>query len=247
MPLRDTWSNRWPPQYLASRSNLNGNRLVAAASLGFPRFHSLCDVPPLNMQEVSIRGYDNWVQKQMQCNMWGRSHNDRIKSGQTVLESDSYEINKQKSYWTDLIHQISERQSPQVDNRIDAFLYHEVQVQGLKPRKSRVTKFSQSATRVATTGSSTTVDNCFQFYHHQHGLLSITHSFLSIHAEHRLPIMNLDNLRDTIQNISLYDVKAAVRKAQNGELFLSPALTPYEELVIHLDKVPNQAISKAMV
>ncbi|RPB16688.1 ENTH-domain-containing protein [Morchella conica CCBAS932] len=27
--------------------------------------------------------------------------------------------------------------------------------------------------------------------------------------------MNLDNLRDTIQNISLYDVKAAVRKAQN--------------------------------
>lgn len=34
--------------------------------------------------------------------------------------------------------------------------------------------------------------------------------------------MNLDNLRDTIQNISLYDVKAAVRKAQNGELSLSP-------------------------
>jgi hypothetical protein len=59
--------------------------------------------------------------------------------------------------------------------------------------------------------------------------------------------MNLDNLRDTIQNISLYDVKAAVRKAQNGELFLSPALTPYEELGIHRDKVPNQTISKAMV
>lgn len=37
-----------------------------------------------------------------------------------------------------------------------------------------------------------------------------------------LPIMNLDNLRDAVQNISLYDVKAAVRKAQNGELFHPP-------------------------
>lgn len=34
--------------------------------------------------------------------------------------------------------------------------------------------------------------------------------------------MNLDNLRDAVQNISLYDVKAAVRKAQNGELFHPP-------------------------
>lgn len=39
--------------------------------------------------------------------------------------------------------------------------------------------------------------------------------------------MNLDNLRDTIQNISLYDVKAAVRKAQNGELSSSsPTFAP---------------------
>jgi len=46
--------------------------------------------------------------------------------------------------------------------------------------------------------------------------------------------MNLDNLRDAVQNISLYDVKAAVRKAQNGELFPPPfwhfwgALSPQE-------------------
>lgn len=31
--------------------------------------------------------------------------------------------------------------------------------------------------------------------------------------------MNFDSLKDTVANLTLYDVKAGVRKVQNGEIF----------------------------
>ena len=34
-----------------------------------------------------------------------------------------------------------------------------------------------------------------------------------------------DNIGDTISNLTLYDIKSAVRKVQNGEAFLEPLQT----------------------
>lgn len=35
--------------------------------------------------------------------------------------------------------------------------------------------------------------------------------------------MDLNNLRDTVSNLTLYDIKAGVRKVQNGERFATDA------------------------
>lgn len=52
--------------------------------------------------------------------------------------------------------------------------------------------------------------------------------------------MNLDSLKDQVSNLTLYDLKAGVRKVQNGKQFVSHATGQWDWCAIGLDSLNSQ-------
>lgn len=63
--------------------------------------------------------------------------------------------------------------------------------------------------------------------------------------------MDFNSLKDQVSNLTLYDLKAGVRKVQNGKLYaqedISATFELHEQLTVHLTAVMNYTEMEAKV